>query len=146
MRKLLEKRWGKPHPAPVDWECIMDTDQKVDQVQRGVAVPCLVIFTGTYVLGVFLSCFLVQREYELSPAILLAVLIPLFAPLLAMGYFQYYSLSVLEPIIFFVVFSLLVWHLYLARARKSLLVIALMIAAIWLISINFVAINLKIGA
>ena len=99
----------------------MDTDQEGDQVQRGVAVPCLVIFAAAYVLGVFLGCFLLQREYqlELSTALGWALMIPLvFAPLWVLGYFQHYGLSVLEPIIFFVVFSLLVWRLYLSLRKK----------------------------
>lgn len=126
----------------------MNVDQKVVPVQRGVAVPCLVIFAATYVLGVFWGCFLLQREYqlELSTALGWALIIPLvIAPLWVLGSFLYNVVTVLLGIILFWGCEIILLRFCFQMKRKSLLVVALMVAAIWLIVIGYVAINLKDG-
>jgi hypothetical protein len=126
----------------------MDADQEGDQAQHGLAVPCLVIFAATYVVGVFLSCFLVQKEYQLdlSSAFVWGLMIPLvFTPMMVLGYFLYNIVTMLLGTSLLVGFFHLVTRLCFEKKRRLLLLVAFIVAGIWLFAVAFVAINLKDG-
>ncbi len=125
----------------------MDADQKGDPAQRGLAVPCLVIFAVTYVLGSLVSFFVLYQEAPKESIVILlgwSLLVPASVFSMPLHFIVLYPLEfVCFGVLLIMGFVHFMKWLHFENRRKVNLAIVFVFVGYWVWWIIYAAVNFQ---